>query len=455
MAAELPHGPFGRLLTTYRLMTRPVEWMERWSQRYGRVFTLKAINGDLVVFSSAAAAKEIFSAPPDICRPFAIEAFRGLLGRTSILTTQGARHRNDRRLLMPPFHGERMRAYAASMRASARHYIERACAQERSTTQSLASEITLDVIIRTVFGVDSQREIAEFRAAISDFDASFKPSLGFAPALQRTWFPPWRRFEAARDRFDALIQRQIDAIRGEEDRSDILSLLLAARYEDGEPMSDGEIYDQLRTLLIAGHVTTATNLAWTVDFLWRHPEHLARARAEACEGDERVEYPFIEACWKEALRFYPPTTEIIRALVQPMNIEGTTVPAGKAVAASISLVHRDPELYPNPHTYDPTRFLDRKFGPHEYFPFGGGHRRCIGAAFSGMEMNLVLAALLAKYDIELLAGPAKLKRTSMLLSPSGEVPIRVSRRQTRDKMVKRNPVPQVASPSRVSSSTGR
>jgi cytochrome P450 len=409
--------------------------MPRWRERYGSTYTIRAMNGDVVLFCDPEAVREIFRAPPDAFRPFAVETVAPILGPTSLILTEGERHRRDRKLLMPPFHGERMRTYAAIMRDTAVRVFAEAEGSE-TTTRELAQAISLEVIIRAVFGVEKPERVALFATQIASFTREFAPALGFFRFLQKDWFPPWRRFSRNYASFDAMLQTQIDAAREREGGEDILSLLLGARYEDGESMSDEEVKDQLRTLLMAGHETTATHLCWTLDLLLREPEALRIAGEEAStawsesldeEDPARLgKVPYLEACWKEAARIRPQITEVLRTLTRDMTFGGTRVPAGAAVSPSVLMVHHDPTVYPEPERYRPERFLERRYAPHEFFPFGGGNRRCIGAAFSAFEMQIVLAVLLANYDVSLLAAPAQPVRTNIVMGPKGGVPLRLT-----------------------------
>ena len=436
----LPPGPGNRLLATYRTLAKPFEWMPRWRDEYGPVFTLRAMNGDVVMFCDPEAVKEIFRAPVDAFRPFAVETIAPILGSSSLILTSGERHRRDRKLLMPPFHGERMRAYAEIMRDAAVR--EFAAAEGKTTTmRELAQSISLEVIIRAVFGVEEAERVRTFARQIASFTADFVPALGFFRFLQRDWFPAWRRFRENYERFDRMLHAQVQRARERGTGEDILSLLLSARYEDGAPMNDSDIRDQLRTLLMAGHETTATHLCWTVDNLVREasPRQKATREAQAAwgeQGDDAMalaQVPYIEACWKEAARLWPQITEVLRTVNRDITIAGVTVPAGAALSPSILMVHHDPSIYPEPASYRPERFMQGRYGPYEFFPFGGGNRRCIGAAFSAFEMQIVLSVLLANYEVELLAPRAEPVRSNIVMAPKGGVPLRIRAKSRSEK----------------------
>jgi cytochrome P450 family 110 len=435
-ARDLP-GPRGRLLTTYRLLAKPFEWMPRWRAQYGDPFLLHAINGDVVVTGRPDLIKALFAAPPASLGPFGVQAIAPVVGKGSLLVLDGEAHRRERKLLMPPFHGARMRAYADTMREVAhRRFAE---AAGRSVTMvALAQEITLEIIVRAVFGIDDPRRVGEAMDSIIDTIDRVHPAFVFAPFLQRELggFGPYARFRRAFEHTDAMLQAQIDEGRTRGEGDDILSLLLAARYDDGSAMSDEEIRDELRTIVVAGHETTAMTLAFLVDLLWRSPEALSAARAEAEEAasapsEALARLPYLDAVVKETLRLRPILTESMRSLKAPLTLGHLEIPAGMHVAASMVLAHHDPARFPEPERFRPARFLDdQKPTPNEYLPFGGGHRRCLGAAFADMELRIVIAELLASHDLTL-ESPARAEplRRNVSMTPAGGVPLRLRRRE--------------------------
>ena len=428
-ASDLP-GPRGRLLTTYRLLAKPFVWMPRWRARYGDPFLLHAINGDVVVTGRPDHIKAIFAAPPASLAPFGVKAIAPVVGKGSLLVLDGEAHRRERKLLMPPFHGARMRAYADTMREVARRRF--AEAEGRPTTMvALAQELTLEIIVRAVFGVQDPKRVNDFMQAIIDTIDRVHPAFVFAPFLQRELggLGPYARFRRAFERTDELLQSEIEAGRKRRGGDDILSLLLEARYDDGSPMSDEEIRDELRTVVVAGHETTAMTLAFLVDLLWREPEALKAARREAEEAIEApsealAKLPHVDAAVKETLRLRPILTEAMRTLKEPLRLGDLDVPAGMHVAASMVLAHLDPAIFPEPLRYRPERFLERKYTPNEYLPFGGGHRRCLGAAFADMELRVVVAELLARQDLRLeTPSCAEPLRRNISMTPRGGVPL--------------------------------
>ncbi len=434
---RLPPGPRSTLLATWQLMMDPFTHYPRWRETYGDPFTVRAINGVVVMTGEPEHIRDVFKAPPGFFDVFGAEAGRVIAGPSSILISEGDKHVRDRKLLMPPFHGDRMRAYGEIMQASAVRHIENTIAAgDVVTGYDLSQRVSLEVTLRAVFGIDDDDELAVVRDALNETMAAVHPSVLFAPALQREGMGllPFAKFKRAFERADDLLQQRLDELRPQAaDREDILSLLLLARYDDGEPMPDEEVKDQLRTLLIAGHETSAITLAWTLYELCRHPELLARAREEAdaaADHGELVRAPLLTAVIKEVLRLHPILVEVIRKLRSDWQVGEYLVPAGAHIAPCILLAHQNPAIYDDPLAFRPDRFIDRTYGPFEYMPFGGGDRRCIGAAFAEYEMRIALGTWLQRADIELLDdAPLKAVRQNLVMGPEGGVKLRVSRRQ--------------------------
>ena len=430
-------GPRNRILTTQRVLAKPFEWFPKWRERYGDPYRLPTMNGSVTMTGRPELIKEIFKASPDGYEPWAAQTVVPFVGPNSLLATTGAPHKRDRKLLMPPFHGERMRSLSEVMALAARNACREVLAKDGGRVEALdlGQEISLEIIIRAVFGVSEASRVETYKAAIKDFMRTAHPGLLFFKALHANWFGPWRRYRKAYDAFDALLQQEVEAARESgEGRDDILGLLISARYEDGSPMDDAVVRDQCRTMLIAGHETAAVSLAWCLDELGRDPELLARVRSELDEATARSAEPeaafaeskWLDGLWKETLRLHPVVTEALRLVNRPMNLGGFDVPVGEGVSVSILHVHMDPDLYPEPERFRPERFFDRKLSPTEYLPFGGGHRRCIGAAFAAHEMQIVLGVLLAEYEFEL-SSPQRAQpvRRNVTLAPNDGVPLRL------------------------------
>jgi cytochrome P450 len=319
-------------------------------------------------------------------------------GPSSILLLDGQRHLRIRKLMLPPFHGEAIAQYAELIERITNREIDTWRSGQVIRTRTVAQTITMEVIIRAVFGITDPRRIAELRRLLPRL-SSPSPFLLF---MQRDLGPlsPWGRFIRVRDRVDALLYEEIGRRRRDSDRdprSDILTLLLGARDEDGKPLSDRELRDELITLLLAGHETTATSIGWTFERLLRHPAAMRRLIAEIKTGHGN---DYLEAVIKETMRVRPVVSEVFRAPTANTQLGGYQFDAGTPLAASILLVHYDPEVYPpDPEAFGPERFLQGAPEPYSWIPFGGGVRRCLGAAFAQLETKLVLTTILARANL--------------------------------------------------------
>jgi cytochrome P450 len=419
------------LLSTFRILRDPYGWIERWRQRYGDPVTVPTINGTVLMTADPAKAKWIFAHEPDDYAQFGVKAMAPLLGARSLLVVSGETHRRDRKLLMPPFHGARMRRYADAMAAAARRHFGRAADSGVVRARDVAQDISMEVIIRTVFGVGDEL-VAEFTHAVIAVVESAGPLAFFVPALQRGVgpFSPYARARRRLAALDALLEAQIERVRTDGGGDDILSMLVAARWDDGAAMDDAHIRDELRTLLVAGHETTAIAIAWALDAVHRNPGVLARLREEVDGGSPTdAKLPYLDAVGRETLRRWPVLPEVMRVLERPLEFDGTMVPAGHSLGVAIVNIHHRPDLYPEPFAFRPERFLERKYGPHEYMPFGGGHRRCLGAAFAELELRIVLAVAVREFAFELRQDhePRSVRR-NITMGPRGGVPVRVRRR---------------------------
>jgi cytochrome P450 len=370
--------------------------------RYGDIFRLKiAYEGTWVMLADPDAVKQVFTGDPRVFHAGeGNQLLASVLGHNSILVLDEKPHMSQRRLLLPPFHGERMQGYGETMSEIAAAEIESWPVGTPYELRPPMQAITLDIILRTVFGVREGEKLAELRDALRDFlDLTTNPRLLLpvllvSPERVRRLGPFRRRIE----RVDRLIYREIADRRRSgdlEQRDDILSMLVGARHEDGSPMSDEEMRDELLTLLVAGHETTATSLSWAVERLSRHPEKLDRLRNEVEAGSE----DYLTATIQETLRLRPVISIVIRRLTQPVEIGGYELPAGVSVTPSIYLLHRNPTIYPDPEAFRPERFLANPPGTYTWIPFGGGVRRCLGAAFAQFEMAVVLKELVKRHQI--------------------------------------------------------
>jgi cytochrome P450 len=378
---------------------QPLQTLEYCQARYGDMFSYRLpYEGRWVFVSNPEAIKQVFTGDPRLLH--AGEAnivLLPVLGEHSVLLLDEPAHMKERKLMLPPFHGERMKAYGEVMAQIAVEQIDRWPADRPVRMRPRMQAMTLEIILRAVFGVDEGETLNRLRDQLRRTlnllshprRAIFMVMLG-PERLRR--FPPFRR---QIERIDRLLYEVISARRGAADlaeRDDILSLLLQARHEDGQPMSDRELRDELMTLLVAGHETTATGLSWAIELLARHPEELDRLTSDVEGGDGS----YLDAVIKETLRLRPVIALVLRKLVEPMEIGGRLLPAGVSVAPSIYLVHRRPEIYPEPERFRPERFIEQPPGTYTWIPFGGGVRRCLGGAFAEFEMSVVLRELVSR-----------------------------------------------------------
>jgi len=434
---DRPPGPSNRLWSTIQVVARPMTSMTGWFARYGDPIHVPTINGNVVMTAQPALVKQIFSAPGTTYSPFAPEGIEALTGPRSLFQLRGAEHRRHRRLIMPAFHRARMRAYAADIQQATREIFDQAVGQGPRVLHQLTQRISLEVILRAVFGVQAPAQVEAFTRAITELVDRTSPVFVFAPFLQRElWgLSPYARFRRAFERFDALIAQQVVLTRRrDDDGHDMLSMLLAARDEEGHGLDDLDVRDELRTLLFAGHETTGIALSWAVDLVGRHPAVARRlvdelsALGPDAPPESFTQAPYLEAVCNETLRLYPIVTEVLRTLHEPLELGGYALRPPTAVSPSILGVHRRPELYPEPERFRPERFIERTFGPHEFLPFGGGHRRCVGAAFASFEMRVVLGTVLREYAIHLCSpvAPPPVRR-NITIAPRGGVPVVITR----------------------------
>jgi cytochrome P450 len=401
----LPPGPgVPALALTVAWALAPTWVMDRCARSLGEAFTLTfAPSGlQLVMISDPDAVKTLFTAPAEVAPSAAGSSpVAPVMGPSSVVVLTGPEHMRQRKLLLPPFHGERMREYEDVIVEATRRDMRTWPLGEPMRLQHHTRRITLEVILRAVFGVEAER-MGPLRAAIGELLEPMHTLqlLRFMLTRGQLDRPPGD-IGAALGRLDALIYAEIARRRAEgglQERADILSLLLQARDEEGQEMTDAELRDELVTLLLAGHETTATAVAWAVERLVRHPQKLARLTAEidAGEGDE-----YLEAVINETLRVRPVVPIVVRMLTEELRVGGWDLPAGTRVAPSIYLTNRNPRIYERPAEFLPERYLEGAPETFSWIPFGGGIRRCIGASFALLEMKLILRTVLSELQPEL------------------------------------------------------
>jgi cytochrome P450 len=368
-------------------------------RRYGSAFTLDLpIFGHMVVISDPNHIRQLFRTAPDIADTTDANLGR-VMGPNSMFALSGDRHRAHRKLLTPSFNGRRLAAYEAIIEREAVDEFASWPQDQIFATMPSMMRITLNVILRAVFGAEGQ-ELERLREILPP-GIKLGSKLALIPVPQWDWgrWSPWGRFFQYRREYDAVVEALIDkahADPGLAARDDVLALMLQSRYEDGSPMTRAEIADELITMLAAGHETTATTLAWAVERLQRHPQLLDRLVADLDAGSEEL----LNATILEILRTRPVIDTTFRQVKVPtLQIGPWTVPQGHTIVASIGLLHADETVFPDARRFDPDRFLSRRPDPAEWIPYGGGVRRCIGAAFATMEIRVVLRTLLRNYVI--------------------------------------------------------
>jgi cytochrome P450 family 135 len=418
----LPPGPpYPRALQTLGWVKRPFQFMERCQRRYGDMFTLRiAQEGEWVFLAHPDAVKQVFTGDPRL-----LHAGEGnvvllpIVGHHSVLLLDDERHMAQRKLMLPSFHGERMRRYGDLMRGIARTEIASWPRHEPIALWPHMQAITLEVIMRAVFGIRDAQRLDRLRGLLRHALAMTSGARAIAAVslLGPRRVAGLSFLRRLLDPIDAILLDEIAQRRAADDvfeRDDVLSLLVQARHEDGEPMSDHELRDELMTLLVAGHETTATALAWAVERLVRHPDVLERLRAEAQADDD----DYVDTVVKETLRLRPVLPIVVRRLTEPMEIGGRALPAGVSVVPCIHLVHRRPDVYPEPRRFRPERFLDEPAGTYTWIPFGGGVRRCLGGSFAMFEMKTVLSELAASAHLRPASPEAeRVARRAITLAP--------------------------------------
>ncbi|HEX4482344.1 MAG TPA: cytochrome P450 [Solirubrobacteraceae bacterium] len=396
----LPPGPRAPVaVQSVAMRTRQRPYLERTRRRYGPLFTVRLLGlGRTVIVSDPALIKQVFRAAPDVLHAGTGSPLRPVLGQNSLLGIDEQQHMEQRKLLLPPFKGQRMQAYEAMIAAIAAEEIDAWPTETELASAPAMQRITLRAILRAVFGAEGTK-LATLEQLIPRW-TNLATQLSLAPALQHNFGPrsKWARFLAARAQVDAVLCELIAEAKRDpqlDERADVLALLVQAQHDDGTAMSDPEICDELVTMLAAGHETTAHTLAWAVERLRRHPELLARLVAEADASGKALR----EATIREVQRSRPVIAFSGRIVRKPFELGGYRLPLGTRVLLAACLTHYDPSLFAHPERFDPDRFLDKLPDTYSWIPFGGGIRRCIGATFAHMEMDVVLRVLLERVEL--------------------------------------------------------
>lgn len=417
---KLPDGPqTPSLLQTLHLIAQPTKFLDTCAKRYGDTFTARVLglnSPPVVFFSSPQAIRDIFAVPAEqLDFKKATHVFKPLMGEQSLILQEGRSHQRQRQLLLPPFHGDRMRAYGHLICQITKE-VTKWTSGTSISIQQFMPDITLQIILRVVFGLKPGSRYEQLKellgTLLEDVTSPLYSSLFFFPPLQQDFgaWSPWGHFLRRRGEIDALIYAEISQRRmiSDTSRTDILTMLMSARDDNGIPMTDVELRDQLVSLLLLGYETTAAALAWAFYLIHSSPQvHKKLTQELDTLGEEPdpeaiARLPYLTAVCQETLRIYPIalicTPRMVKDAVQ---LAGFNFEAGTVLVPCIYLAHQRPETYPQPEQFEPERFLQQKFSTYEHLPFGGGSRGCIGMAFSMYEMKLVLATILSRFGLAL------------------------------------------------------
>jgi cytochrome P450 len=411
-----------KTLQTLGWWARPTAFLERCRSRYGRRFTIRMLaQSPFVMISDPDEIKQVFTAPADVLRPGeGARILEPIIGANSVILLDEGDHMRQKRLVLPAFHGKRMDALSEVVGEVAREQIESWPRDQAVPLHPGLQGLTMEVILAVVFGLRTGERLDALRSALTEMLEFGLSPLSLLPPAQRAPFGrgPWAAFTQARARADELIYAEIAERRArglDEGGDEMIATLLAAEHEDGTPMADVEVRDELMTLLVAGHETTATELAWAIERLAREPEALSNLVAAVDDGDGE---PYLTAVIRETLRHRPVLTNAApRAVKKSVEIGGITYEPGTHLLASAWLVHHDAEIYPEPYAFRPERFLDAEPGTYTWIPFGGGRRRCIGASFAILEMAIVLRELLRRVEIRADGQPELATRRAITVTP--------------------------------------
>lgn len=426
----------------------PVGYMEDAVEKHPDIFSAEVVGfgDDLIFINQPEAIQEVlnndrkkFAAPGRVNN-----VLQPLIGDYSVIMLDGERHKRRRQLLIPPFHGERMRAYGQLICDIAEKVFQTLPINQTFVTRSVMQEISMQVILQAVFGLhegERYQKIKELMAYLSDtFSSPFSSSFLFFDFLQKdlgAW-SPWGNFVRKRAKVDELIYAEIAERRSNSEHkgNDILSLLMEARYEDESAMSDKELRDELMTLLFAGHETTATAMAWSLYWIHHTPGVKQKLLEELDAVDDFSDLmsisrlPYLSAVCNETLRITPVAMlTFAREVQEPVEILGHKLETGKMLFGCMYLVHQREDLYPQPKQFKPERFLERQFSPYEFMPFGAGARRCVGDALAMFEMKLVLATIMSRYEFKLADNKPEIpRRRGVTLAPANGVKMKINQK---------------------------
>lgn len=422
----------------WRLFRDPRNMHDWIREHYGDMVILHFDGRDCSAVVSPEAARAVFSYNPDNYEVFWRESFTNLIGEEQIWVLRGEKHRRERNLCAPAVHASHFRSYGSTIREITRENLKKWQPGQKIKAIDTTLVISLDVIMRLVFGVEEAEFMKEGHKIFEDLRLAAHPFVVFFPKLQRPWFPLWRRYQKCMDAITNWMDRYFVARRARNaDDTDVLGLLMNSTDENGQPVTDQHIRNELNAVLTAGHETTGVGISWAIYELARNPHVMEKLRAELdplgpdFDPEMAVSLPYLDAVCKEAIRLHPVLSECARVAIEPMEVLGHHIAASQACIISITGIHHDPNLYPEPDTYRPERFLERKYGIFEYLPFGGGHRRCLGAGLAEYTMRIAVAEIALNWDFEP-AGTDRAMRVNVANAPEKGIPIRIvgRRKQT-------------------------
>lgn len=416
----------------------PIEFQKKCNQKYGDIFSIQLSGlGSYVVIGNPKAIQEIFTQDSKFDIGRANKLARVLIGSNSLMLMDGYRHQRERKLLMPPFHGEKLQAYAEKICLITKQIASQWQIGEPFVVQSTMQKVSLEVILQIVFGLSEGERYQQIKPLLTSWlnmtDSPLRSSMLFLPFLQQDFgkWTPWGRMKSKQRSLNQLLQAEIEEKRAmnNQGKFDVLSLMMTARDENGQAMTDDELKDELLTILLAGHETTATTLAWAFYEIHQNSDVLKQLHEELNNLGENpqpmtiAQLPYLTAVCQETLRMYPVLSGLFpRISKSAINIGGYEFDANTTFMPSMYLVHYREDLYSNPEKFNPKRFLERQYSPSEYIPFGGGSRRCLGYALALLEMKLVLATVLSNYQLSLVSNkPIRMQRRGLALAPKGGV----------------------------------
>ena len=424
---------------------RPMPYMVECAKNYGDVFALK-LQGNLppmlFVHSPEAMQQVLSNDQKELEAPGDLNSiFQYLLGKNSVISLSGKAHQRQRQLIMPPFHGERMRTYAELIENTTTKVFNQQPKNQSFNIRNITQDITLQVMMEAVFGIYEGERAEKLKhllcAILEQGSTPWRVIFLYFPKLKETFgiSEIWKRQMKKQQQADQLIYQEIQERREnfDPDRTDILNLLMSAQDENGQPMNDGELRDELMTLLVAGHETTATAISWAFYWIHKLPEVREKLLVELDSLGENPDsntifkLPYLTAVCNETLRIYPiAMLTFPRKVKTPISLCGYQLEAGTIIMGSIYLTHQREDIYPQPEKFNPERFLEKQFSPYEFLPFGGGARRCIGLAFAQMEMKLILAKVLKTWSMKLVnTDEIKPQRRGLVTGPNGPINLEI------------------------------